>query len=190
MTEVALRPWSDLAKEANRLFHLAETHAGNAVQYAIGCGEELLKVKDELEHGQWLPWLTQNFDGSERKAQTYMQVAKAQTSADLGAGSMAKALKAIGRANDPEPEPTPRTTQKDVANLMRGLTTGGAELAHAQAADDDIDPRVERVMAALLKTHEDLRGTLSLNAESGKSERARLVRDLRNLLDRFVITPV
>jgi len=39
-------------------------------------GELLREAKDQLEHGQWLPWLEDNFDMGERSAQRAMLVAE------------------------------------------------------------------------------------------------------------------
>jgi 16S rRNA G966 N2-methylase RsmD len=64
------------------------------VEHAIRAGDALVAVKAQLKHGEWLPWLDANFDGSERTARVYMQLAKRQTSATLEP-SILKALTAI-----------------------------------------------------------------------------------------------
>lgn len=159
------------------------------VAAGLRVGEQLHAHKDSLVHGEWRDWLASNFEGSERTAQRLM---KAHADAEANPTRVADftSMRQISQAFSEPKEPTHRESTKEVANLLQRVSQPDAgEIVDAEIVDD-IDPRVERVMAALLKTHEDLRGTLSLNAESGKSERARIVRDLRNLLDRFVITPV
>ena len=42
----------------------------------IAIGELLLEAQDQLEHGQWLPWLEVNFAASVRTAQNYMSAAR------------------------------------------------------------------------------------------------------------------
>jgi len=48
----------------------------NDIGNIIKRGELLQEAKDQLEHGQWLPWLDENFDMDERTAQRAMSVAK------------------------------------------------------------------------------------------------------------------
>lgn len=56
-------------------------------------GKGLIEAKAKLSHGEWLPWLTEQVEFSERTAQNFMKLARnwsnPQTLADLGA---AKAL--------------------------------------------------------------------------------------------------
>lgn len=59
--------------------------------HAKAAGDLLLKAKEEVSHGGWLPWLRDHCDVSERAAQSYMRIAKrwpeleskAQRAADL-----------------------------------------------------------------------------------------------------------
>jgi hypothetical protein len=65
----------NLAREV-RAAHTAVGHAArNVLEHAIIAGEALIKAQDQLEHGQWLPWLKQHCDLSERHAQRYMTLA-------------------------------------------------------------------------------------------------------------------
>ena len=70
----------------------------------------------------WLPWLEANFDGAERTARVYMQLAAApeindrQSAADLPA-SMSAALKSISR---PRPKPRP-ASPRDAIGMVGGL---------------------------------------------------------------------
>jgi hypothetical protein len=47
-----------------------------SVEHAIKAGELLLEAKEQLKHGQWLPWLLNHCEISERSAQLYMRIAK------------------------------------------------------------------------------------------------------------------
>src|SRR5215203_583705 len=75
------------------------------VEHGIRAGELLTRAKAERPHGTWLPWLSENFEGSERSAQVYMQMyrnrneirAKYAESADL---SISGALKEIASHGD------------------------------------------------------------------------------------------
>ena len=60
-----------------RAEHLATSEAlKSSVEHAIKAGELLLEAKAQLKHGQWLPWLSQHCELSERSAQLYMRIAK------------------------------------------------------------------------------------------------------------------
>lgn len=84
----------DYARVANEEHRLAREAFGSTLQHAIAAGEALMAAKAQLPHGQWLPWLVANFEGSERTAQAYMRVAaNPQTSADFD--SIQKALGAV-----------------------------------------------------------------------------------------------
>ena len=54
-----------LADRINENHHAAESHARQALLYVRAAGELLLEVKPTIRHGEWLPWLKTNFDGSE-----------------------------------------------------------------------------------------------------------------------------
>ena len=68
----------------------------DAVLHAIEAGVRLLAVKEQLGHGEWLPWVRDHFRASERTAQLYMRFARqreyAQGVADLGVAGAAAAL--------------------------------------------------------------------------------------------------
>lgn len=64
--------------------------AGDAI---LGIGQRLIEAKAMLPHGEWLPWLNEQVEFSERTARNFMRLAREWTNrqalADLGA---AKAL--------------------------------------------------------------------------------------------------
>lgn len=60
-----------------------------AGESAVGIGQRLMEAKELLPHGEWLPWLEQQVDFSERTAQKFMAIARGyeenpQLAADLG----------------------------------------------------------------------------------------------------------
>lgn len=65
-----------LAGEINHYHAKCEEAVGQAVAYAKEAGDRLLRVKEGLGHGQWLPWLEENFGGTPRTAQAYMRIAE------------------------------------------------------------------------------------------------------------------
>ena len=60
--------------------------AGNAI---LGIGQRLIEAKAMLSHGEWLPWLTERVEFSERAAQRLMKLAREWSNptvlSDLGA---------------------------------------------------------------------------------------------------------
>jgi hypothetical protein len=46
------------------------------LEHAIAAGHLLIKAKDRLGHGKWLPWLSDHCQVPERTAQLYMRLAR------------------------------------------------------------------------------------------------------------------
>jgi Protein of unknown function (DUF3102) len=63
-----------LAEQINEEHHKVEAAMGSALQHARRAGKLLIEAKERTHHGEWLPWLKANFEGSERTAQMYMRV--------------------------------------------------------------------------------------------------------------------
>ena len=79
-----------------------------SLRHSIVAGELLLEAKEQVPHGQWLPWLQEHCTMSDRTAQLYMRVAKNRTEienqmrndvADLTLNE-ATALLALSSGND------------------------------------------------------------------------------------------
>jgi Protein of unknown function (DUF3102) len=63
-----------LAEQINTEHRACEVAVASAVEHAIRCGELLVEAKREASHGNWLPWLQENFEGSHDTAQVYMRL--------------------------------------------------------------------------------------------------------------------
>jgi Protein of unknown function (DUF3102) len=63
-----------LAERINEEHRKVEAAMGRALQHARRAGKLLVEAKERTYHGEWLPWLKANFEGSERTAQMYMRV--------------------------------------------------------------------------------------------------------------------
>ena len=73
-----VRSLSSLAASINAEHDAAEHAARSAVDHARRAGALLIDAKAQLPHGSWLPWLAEHCPTiSERTAQVYMQLAKA-----------------------------------------------------------------------------------------------------------------
>jgi hypothetical protein len=70
-----LQPLDQLGAQIRAEHLAAEASAADAIAHAIEAGQLLLQAKDKVEHGEWLPWLTEHCERSERQAQRYMKIA-------------------------------------------------------------------------------------------------------------------
>jgi hypothetical protein len=99
-----------LAREINAEHGHVETYKHNTIRHAIRCGELLLEMKRRVGHGNWLTWLEENFEASERTARNYMEIAKSAAVADLrDDATMRSALRALAsslRSKEPRAEQT------------------------------------------------------------------------------------
>lgn len=60
-----------------------------AIEKAIEAGNLLRECKESLAHGDWLPWLKSNFAFSERTAQNWISIARAEARGDLKSATVA-----------------------------------------------------------------------------------------------------
>jgi len=120
-----------------------KTDAGNAI---IGIGQRLIEAKELLPHGEWLPWLNDQVEFSERTAQDFMRLAREwsnpQTLADFG---KAKALKLLLL---PSAEREEFMQTHDVPNMStRELEDAIRERDEARKRAEDAEKRIELVEA-------------------------------------------
>lgn len=112
---------SSLAQRANEAHREANLAAQSALEYAREAGEHLAQAKAQLEHGQWLPWLEANFEGSRSTAANYMRLASrwselnVQRSAHL---SIDAALKELAQSKPEEnTPPVPKTMSEKLREV-------------------------------------------------------------------------
>ena len=65
---------TDLAKRINQEHQSCEESLKKGLNHALNCGKLLLEAKKLVQHGEWLPWIRDNCQFSERTAQVYMRV--------------------------------------------------------------------------------------------------------------------
>jgi hypothetical protein len=65
-----------LATEIRKEHEAAERDWSSAVEHAISAGRLLIEAKAKVRHGEWLPWLENNFPASEDTAHNYMRLAR------------------------------------------------------------------------------------------------------------------
>ena len=66
----------DLASQINQAHAECEHAMRGGLGHAYRAGELLVKAKAACAHGEWLPWLEENFEGSQPTASRYMMIAK------------------------------------------------------------------------------------------------------------------
>lgn len=147
--------------------------AGDAI---LAIGNRLIEAKGILSHGEWLPWLTEQVEFSERTAQNFMRLAKEwsnpQTLADLGSS---KALTLLALPADEREEFMSGThevkgEEKTVIDMtsreleiavrerneaLAAAEKASAEQKAAEAARDEMARQMEIVKASLDAANEE-----------------------------------
>lgn len=137
--------------------------AGGAL---IEIGKRLLEAKSQLSHGEWLPWLREKVDISERRAQDFMRIAreysKSAEIADLGA-SKALALLAL-----PESERAEFASKTHLVN--------GEEKSVSEMTAKELKTAIEERDKARREAEEQ-----KAAAEAAEASRAKMEQDMRQL---------
>ena len=142
---------------------LEAKRAGGEAILTIGRG--LIEAKALLAHGEWLPWLTERVEFSERSAQNFMRLAREwsnpQTLADLGASKALAllALPAEERADfiasvhvvDGAEKTTEELSSRELAQAIRERDEARRE-AEAARADAGTAEAARAKMAADMET--------------------------------------
>jgi hypothetical protein len=148
MTDAALTN-DDLAREINTEHGHVETYKRNTIKHAIRCGELLLEMKQRVGHGNWLAWVEEHFEASERTARNYMEIAKSAAVADLSDDTtMRSALRALAARS--ESSKVSKLEPQDVGTTQM-LTNDRIPIEN-----DDFIPNaevVEEPRAGLAKAH-------------------------------------
>jgi hypothetical protein len=104
---------------------------GEGLEWAIEAGKLLRQVKKQLPHGEWLPWLRDNFRGSEMTAQRYVRLSLHEKDLQRNPTrvldlTLRGALKLIKqhKARQPSPSPAVATNQVDDLAALSGQKFG------------------------------------------------------------------
>lgn len=128
----------------------------------ISLGRRLCEAKELLDHGEWLPWLEQRVQFSERTAQKFMQISRAYENnatlaLDLGS-EKAFALLAL-----------PEEAREDI--LQNGATVNGK----TKAASDLTTREVKQIVAERKTTDFHQKATDYLLERANEDERYRML---------------
>ncbi len=123
-----VRSDEEIAREINTEHGHVETHKRNTIQHAIRCGELLLEMKRRVGHGNWLAWVGEHFEASERTARNYMEIAKSAAVADLKDDTtMRSTLRALASRSESKAarlQPKPQKLPPKEEQASRAHTNG------------------------------------------------------------------
>ena len=106
-------PLATLAASINEEHRLVVTTVRSGLEHARRAGDLLAEAKEQVPHGEWLPWLAANCAVSERQAQNYMRIAsrwdvlKNETRCGFGELSLRAALAILAEPAERGPELVP-----------------------------------------------------------------------------------
>jgi len=114
LIDLNLLPLETLAEMANESAEQAEKNAKLTVTKAIDSGRYLIAAKEQIEHGQWLTWLGQNWNYNQGQASRYMTISNYAHAHNLTeAKSIREALRMIGEEKTETELPNaPRSARK------------------------------------------------------------------------------
>jgi hypothetical protein len=113
--EIAEARLAKLAKQINETHASVLSSVRASLDHAIECGRLLTEARDQVEHGDWLPWIQANFAGSEQSARAYARIfehraeisANRQRAGDLSIRGALKLIAAPKKGRRPDPAPSP-----------------------------------------------------------------------------------
>lgn len=154
----------------------AKRAGGEAI---LTIGRCLIEAKDMLSHGEWLPWLNERVEFSERTARNFMRLAREwtnrQTLADLGA-SKALTLLAL-----PPEEREQFMEENNVIDMSaRQLEQAIKERDEARAAAEHAAADQREAEQALDKMAEDMK-FLNVRLAGAKEDREQAMQDVARL---------
>ena len=154
----------------------AKRAGGEAI---LTIGRCLIEAKDMLSHGEWLPWLNERVEFSERTARNFMRLAREwtnrQTLADLGAS---KALTLL--ALPPEEREQFMEENNVIDMYARQLEQAIKERDEAKAAAEHAAADQRAAEQARDKMAEDMR-LLNARLSGAREEREQAIQDIARL---------
>lgn len=150
----------------------AKRAGGEAI---LTIGRCLIEAKEKLPHGEWLPWLNERVEFSERTARNFMRLAREwsnrQALADLGA---AKALTLLAL---PPEEREQFVEEHNVVDMTsRQLQQAIKERDEARAAAEHAQADAAAAEQARAKMADDMR-LLNARLEGSREDRDQAIRD-------------
>ena len=154
----------------------AKRRGGQAI---LDVGRGLIEAKGMLSHGEWLPWLEERVEFSERTAQRFIRLAQEWTNptalSDLGA------TKALAMLALPAEEREEFAAEHDVIDMSaRQLEDAIRERNEARKAAEEAAAAASVAEQARAKMAEDMR-LLNARLEGSREDREQAVQDVARL---------
>ncbi len=191
----------DIETITSEILSLKKT-AGDAI---LAIGHRLIEAKSLLAHGEWLPWLTEQVEFSERSAQNFMRLAREwsnpQTLADLGAAkvlvllSLPELEREAFLAEVPAEDMSVRELKKAIrerneAQQAQEKMAGDLRLANELLERARTDQETERARyeqaSEMLKMNADLLKKAKEEKQQAAASAAELERQLKELREKPV----
>lgn len=166
----------------------AKRTGGEAI---LTIGRCLIEAKDMLPHGEWLPWLNERVEFSERTARNFMRLAREwtnrQTLADLGAAKALTllALPAEEREQFVEDHNVIDMSARQLKEAIRERDEA-RKAAEAAKADASAAEQARAKMAEDMRTTQNLLESARADADSAGSRARALEEKLRMLQEQPV----
>ena len=118
-TPATLKRAAHAAELANQAHSNCLRAAAESVVWAVVAGLHLAEVRKRLKHGEWLPWLKENWKASERTARNYIEVAEGVKSKFVRDQKLKSAT-----VSDLKSEGILALPQPDLIEAIKGVTQG------------------------------------------------------------------
>lgn len=164
----------------------------NAGEAIIGIGQRLNEAKRVLPHGEWLPWLTEKVEFSDRVAQQFMKLAREwsnpKTLSDLGKSKALTLLALPEQAREEfiQETHTVNGEEKSVVDMTsRELEKAIRERREALEAKETAEANKRLAEESRAKMEQDMAMERELLEAANKT-----VEDLQNQLEKLKAAPV
>jgi hypothetical protein len=150
---------ADLAARIRAEHEAAEAALKRGAEHAMNAGDLLIEVKAQLKHGQWLPWLAEHCDISERTAQLYMRLARARPEIEANAQRVADlSLRGAAAVLAPDEREKALAEGKAIAERLRGAVGNCLEQIRRKMEEhrafalslDDLSPEERKTVLAMV----------------------------------------
>jgi hypothetical protein len=129
----------EVAREA------AIEQAGTALEHAIAAGGLLLEAKALVKHGEWIPWLEENFPFTRRWASACMRLARHQDELPNGNSlPISAALQWVARPETAPESPATNLLGEPDSRMQEGNGDWRARLRVEQGVDEPEPAKPER----------------------------------------------
>jgi hypothetical protein len=142
----------DLVTAINDEHRRCDEAVSTALDHAMRAGDLLIEARADIGHGNWQAWIEENFEGSLRRAQEYMRLAKnresieaekARSSALLGIDRALRAIAAPKQKNSSDASEAAEPLDERIIAVRQEIVRDGEKPDEEIAAELQVE--VEKV---------------------------------------------